>query len=146
MNKKQKVQLLPCQMFRIHTDQQHFSHFGYGYIMHVVEKATIVEQQQYYHRITELLGLEGTSRDHQVQPPCKAGSLQQGGIQVGLEHLQRRRLCNPSGSPFQCSITLTVKKLFCILVQNFIYSSLWLSSSPHRQLKGGCPCPFVSHT
>lgn len=29
------------------------------------------------HRITELYRLEGTSRDHQVQPPCKAGPLQQ---------------------------------------------------------------------
>ena len=44
------------------------------------------------HRITELKGLEGTSKDR-VQPPCKAGSLQQAaqvGVQRGLEYLQRR--------------------------------------------------------
>ena len=45
-------------------------------------------------------GLEGTSRDHQVQPPCKAGPLQQAaqvGVQVDLEYLQRRTLHNLPG-------------------------------------------------
>jgi len=30
------------------------------------------------------------------------------------------------GSLFQCSVTLTVKKFFCILVQNFLCATLWL--------------------
>lgn len=43
--------------------------------------------------ITELQELEGASGDHRVQPPCKAGFLQQAakvGIQASLEYLQRR--------------------------------------------------------
>ena len=42
---------------------------------------------------TESQGLEGTSRDHRVQTPAKAGSLKlvaQESIQVGFEYLQRR--------------------------------------------------------
>jgi len=45
--------------------------------------------------------LEGISRDG-VQPPAKAGSLPQVaqvGVQVGLEHIQRRRLHNLFGQP-----------------------------------------------
>ena len=52
--------------------------------------------------ITELKGLERTSRDHQVHPLCKAGSLQQAaqvGIQAGLEYLQKRRTHNLPGQP-----------------------------------------------
>ena len=81
-----------------------------------------------YHGITELQELEGTSRDHWIQLPCKGGPLQQAaqvGIQVGLEYLQRGRIHNPSGQPVQCSVTLTVKKLFRILVWNFLCSRLW---------------------
>ena len=99
---------------------------------------------------TELLGLEGTFRDHQVQPPCKAGSLQQVaqvGVQMGLEFLQRRRIHNLPGQPvpvllFKC--TLTVKKFLHILVQNLLCSSLW--PLPHEPLKRGWPCPFVSNS
>ena len=39
------------------------------------------------------MGLEGTSRDHRVQLPAKAGFLQevtQVGVQMGSEYLQRR--------------------------------------------------------
>ena len=46
-------------------------------------------------QITELKGLEETSRD-QVQLPHKAGPPQQAvhvGVQAGLEYLQRRRIC-----------------------------------------------------
>ena len=65
------------------------------------------------HRITDLQELEGTSRDHQVQPPCKAGPLQQAaqvGVQADLEYLQRRESTTSLGSLFQCSVTLTAKK------------------------------------
>ena len=50
-----------------------------------------------FHTITELKRLEGTTRDHQVQPPAKASTLQQVtqvGIQIGLEYLQGRRIHN----------------------------------------------------
>jgi len=56
----------------------------------------------YFHRITEWQEMEGTSGDHWVQPPAKAGFLQQVaqvGIQMGLEYLQRRELHNLSGQP-----------------------------------------------
>jgi len=51
------------------------------------------------HRIKELWGLKGTSRDHRVQTPHKAGPLQQAvqmGIQAGLEYLQRTRIHSPA--------------------------------------------------
>ena len=55
------------------------------------------------HRITECSGLEGTSVGHLVQPSLpKQGHLQQAAqdcVQVGLEHLQRRRLHNLLGQP-----------------------------------------------
>ena len=53
-------------------------------------------QKDLSHIITELQGLEGTSRDHQVQPPAKqVPSLQQvaqESIQMSSEYLQGRRL------------------------------------------------------
>ena len=64
--------------------------------------------------ITELQGLEGTSRDHRVQSPTKAGFLRQVtgvGVQMGLEYLQRRRLHNFSGKPVSV-LSATVKKFF----------------------------------
>lgn len=57
--------------------------------------------------VAEWQGLKGTSRDHQVQPPANAGTLQQVtqiGIQMGLKHLHRRRLHTACSS----SVTLTV--------------------------------------
>ena len=79
--------------------------------------------------ITELQGLEGTSRDHRVQSPTKAGFLRQVtgvGVQMGLEYLQRRRLHNFSGKPVSV-LSATVKKFFPIFMWNFQYSVFWPS-------------------
>ena len=54
------------------------------------------------HRITELLGLGGTSGGHPAQPAAEAGSPEQvaeEGVQVGLQYPQRRRLHSLSGQP-----------------------------------------------
>ena len=61
------------------------------------------------HRIIEWLGLQGTSRIIELQPPCCRQGLQppylildqaaQGPIQPGLEHLQGRSIHSLSGQP-----------------------------------------------
>ena len=54
------------------------------------------------HRIAESQGLEGTSRKLGVQPPAKAGTLQQVtqvDVQMGLEYLRRRRFHNLAEQP-----------------------------------------------
>ena len=69
---------------------------------YILPQSTLITLSEMNHKITELQRLEGTSRYHQVQPPCKAGPLQQaaqGGIQAGLEHFQRRRIHNLPGQP-----------------------------------------------
>ena len=56
----------------------------------------------FYHRITKLQRVEGTSSDQESNLSAKAGSLQQIAqvdIQTGLEYLYRKRLCNASGQP-----------------------------------------------
>jgi len=61
--------------------------------------------------------------------PTKAGSLHQVaqvGIQEGLDFLQRRRFHSPSGQPFQCSVTLTVKQFLGTYAWIFPCFSLWL--------------------
>ena len=81
--------------------------------------------------ITELQRLEGTSREHWVQPPCKAGSLQQVGVQVGLEYLQRRRIHSPWGQPVP-----VLRHPYCEEVPSHIGAEL-----PMLQFMVISPCP-----
>ena len=94
------------------------------------------------YRITELQGLEGTSRDHRVQPHCKTGPLLQAaqvGIQVGLEHLQRRRIHNLPGLsvPVLCH-------LHCEEVPSHIGAELpmlqFMAVKRNSQMKEGICC------
>lgn len=64
-------------------------------------------------RMTELYGLDWTSRDLQV--PDKVGSLQQAapaGIHAGPEYLQRRKFRHLSGQPVPFLITLRAQEFF----------------------------------
>ena len=74
-------------------------------------------------------GLEGTSRDHWVQPPAKAVPYK------GLHRLASRWVLNISiegdsttslGSLFLCSVSLTVKMFFHMFVWHFLCSSFRL--------------------
>ena len=102
--------------------------------------------------ITESQSLEGTSGDHRVQPPAKAGSLQQVahvGVQMGLEYLLEGDFTTCLGSLFQCSVTLTIKKSFHILGRNFLCSSfrllLLVLSRWHTPPRRAWSHPFASH-
>ena len=46
-------------------------------------------------------------------------------IQAGFECLHRRRPQSLSGQPVQCSVTLTVNKVFLVFVWNLLCSSLY---------------------
>ena len=93
-------------------------------------ETAVRERFSTYSRVTELPGLEGTSRDYWVQPLCYSSSLQQ----VTSHRKASRRVLNISRegdstasvcSLLQCSVTLTVKKFFHIFVWNFLCSSFW---------------------
>ena len=108
------------------------------------------------HRITELQGLEGTSRD-QVQPPAKAVN------QSRLHKKASRWVLNISvegdsttslGNLLQCSVTLTEKKFFCTFVFSFLrptFRSLLLLFSLHTekslmsQESSQAVCPYFLH-
>ena len=87
------------------------------------------DSQLFWHKITELYGLEGTSRDCRVLPLCKAGTLQQAaqvGVQTGLQYLQRKRIHCLPGQPVPVLCHPYVKKFLHILVWNFL--CLWHTS------------------
>lgn len=63
-------------------------------------------------RITELLGMEGTSGDHPAQPPAEAESPEQvagEAVQVGLEYPQRSLFHNLSGQPIPVTPHLSLR-------------------------------------
>ena len=65
--------------------------------------------------IAEWYGSEGSSEDHLVHSPAKAGSLQraaQQSVQAGFEYPHGRRLRTLSGQPGPLSDTLTGKTYF----------------------------------
>jgi len=83
--------------------------------------------KKWTHRITELQGLEGTSRYHQ------AGALQQVaqvGIQIGLEFISRKGNSSTSlGSLFYCSISPGREEiLLCISMELPVFQ--FLPSAP----------------
>ena len=90
------------------------------------------------HRITELPGLEGTSRIMKLQPPCHMQGHQpshlmldqaaQGPIQSDLEHLQGWGIHNLSGQLFQYLTNLFVKNF--PLTSNLNLPSLNLKPFP----------------
>jgi len=88
--------------------------------------------------ITESQGLEGTTRNHRVQPPAKACSLQQAaqvGIQADIERLQRRRLHSLSGQPAP-----VLRYPHCEEIPIHICAEL-----PMLQFVAVSPCPITTH-
>ena len=109
-----------------------FSHF----LFHKLDLFFFSSTDEIIHRITECQVLEGTLKDHQVQSPCQSRN-----TKIRSQKNDSRRVLNVSGeedptaslgSPFQCSVTLSVKKYFFIFMWNLPYSSLY-------------PCPFIGY-
>ena len=77
-----------------------------------------------FHRITEWLGLEGTSVGHPVQPPAEAGSPTAGRTGPRVLNISREGDSTTSlGSLFQGSVTLRGKKFFHMFRWNFLCTS-----------------------
>jgi len=100
-----------------------------------------------FNKIIELQGLEGTSRDHRVQPSAKTGSpqkLTQVGVQVDLEHFQRR-LHSLSGQldPLLClpdSSSLHQYGTLCAPVSGdftLVKSGIWMLKTPRHHVSCG---------
>lgn len=69
---------------------------------------------------TGLWGLEGSTGEHPVQPPAKAGScnsLHSETSWLVLSVSTRGDFTTPPGSLCHCSVTLTGKKFFCMYVR-----------------------------
>ncbi|NXJ79299.1 HTR5A protein, partial [Trogon melanurus] len=74
------------------------------------------------------LGVERTSRDHPVQPPCQSRITQsrshRNASRWVLKVSREGDSTIPLGNLCQCSATLTVKKFFLMLRWNFLHSNL----------------------
>lgn len=81
---------------------------------------------------TELQGLEGTARNHQVQLSSKAGSLQQVtqiGVQMGPEYIQRKRLPSLSGQPDFILLQAVLLPLY-----SYFFSLLGINVTPYSRV------------
>ena len=102
------------------------------------------------HRITEWQGLEGTSRDHRVQHPLLKQVLYSRSHRSASTWVLSISIGDSTtflGYLFQCSITLTIKKFFHVLLRIFLcpilgHYALFYHSA---QLRRAWPHLFASH-